>query len=111
MSLAEKMRESRKVVVEVGKIKFFGRRPTLEEFGKLYNANANSYEIARKYINDWEVTEKDLFPEGSKDSVPFDAELFAEYIVDSPVAAEKIRDALVNALNGYLETKESLKKN
>jgi len=37
--------------------------------------------------------------------------LFAEYISDSPEAAENIRDALVNALNGYLETKESLKKN
>ena len=111
MSLTERMKESRKVSVTVGKMKFFGRRPTLEEFGKLYNANANSYEIARKYINDWEVTEKDLFPEGSKDSVPFDADLFAEYISDSPESAEKIRDALVNALNSYLETKESLKKN
>lgn len=111
MSLTEKIRESRKVVVEVGKIKFFGRRPTLEEFGKLYNANANSYEIARKYINDWEVTEKDLFPDGSQDPVPFNAELFDEYIVDSPVAAEKIRDALLIAVNGYLEKKESLKKN
>lgn len=111
MSLTERMKESRKVVVTVGKMKFFGMRPTLEEFGKLYNANANSYEIARKYINDWEVTEKDLFPEGSADSVPFDADLFAEYISDSPESAEKIRDALVNALNSYLETKESLKKN
>lgn len=111
MNLAEKMKESRKVVVTVGKLKFYGRRPTLEEFGRLYNANANSYEIARKYIYDWEVTEKDLFHEGAKESVPFDVELFSEYISDAPETAEKIRDALVNALNGYLETKESLKKN
>lgn len=112
MSLANKMKESRKVIVEAGEMKFFGCRPSLEEFGKLYNANANAFDIARKFINGWEnVKEKDLFSGGSDEVVAFDQEIFSEYISDTTDVAEKIRDALIDSLNKYLETKESLKKN
>jgi len=112
MSLVERMKASRKVEVTVGEITFTGRRPTLEEFGKLYNENANSYEIASRFITNWEgVKESHLFSSGSDESVPFSGDVFREYISDSPEVAEKIRDSLVQALNTYLETKESLKKN
>ena len=111
MSLANRMKESRKVTIEVGEMKFFGRRPSLEEFGKMYNANANAFDIARKFINGWEnVKEKDLFSGGSDEVVAFDQEIFSEYISDTTDVAEKIRDALIDSLNKYLETKESLKK-
>ena len=112
MSLANRMKESRKVTIEVGEMKFFGRRPSLEEFGKMYNANANAFDLARKFINGWEnVKEKDLFSGGSDEVVAFDQEIFSEYISDTTDVAEKIRDALIDSLNKYLETKESLKKN
>ncbi len=110
MSLANKMKELRKVTVEVEEMKFFGRRPSLEEL--LYNVNANAFDIARKFINGWEnVKEKDLFSGGSDEVVAFDQEIFSEYISDSTDVAEKIRDALIDSLNKYLETKDKLKKN
>ena len=112
MSLVDRMKESRKVEVVYGEMKFIGRRPTLEEFGKLYNDNANSYEIAYKFINGWEnVKESNLFHGGSDDLVSFSPEIFREFICDAPNVAEVIRDSLVEALNQYLSTKEALQKN
>ena len=86
MSL-NKMKELRKVTVEVEEMKFFGRRPSLEEL--LYNVNANAFDIARKFINGWENVKKDLFSGGSDEVVAFDQEIFSEYISDSTDVAEK----------------------
>lgn len=111
-SLVNKMKEARKVEITIGEMKFIGRRPTLEEFGRLYNDNSNSYEIAYKFITGWDnVKESDLFPEGTGELVQFSPEVFREFICDAPSVAESIRDALVDALNKYLVTKEVLQKN
>ena len=112
MSLVDRMKESRKVEVMVGEMKFMARRPTLEDFGKLYNDNVNSYEMSSRYVTGWDgVKEKHLFPEGSEELVTFSAELFREYISDAPDVAEKIRDALVASLNDYVSKRDLLRKN
>lgn len=112
MSLVDRMKESRKVEIVCGEMKFIGKRPTFEEFGKLYNENANSYEIACKFMTGWEnVKESNLFSGGSDELVPFSHDVFREFICDAPNVAEVIRDSLIEALNKCLSAKELLTKN
>jgi len=111
MSLADKIRASRKVVVTIGEIKFMGRRATAEEFARYMSAQTLDAEVARYHIYDWEgVKESDLIDGGSKDMVKFDRELFAEIIGDKPewfgeIAKVVLADAL-ERLKGRIENEK-----
>jgi len=112
MVTGERIRESRKLDVSVGELKFFGRRPSFSEASDLLNAKANCYDVSRKFITGWEnVKERHIFPGGSDDNVEFSDDVFNEFISDSPEVAVAISDAVLAAFNAYMSAKETLQKN
>ena len=85
MSLADKIRESRKITVTIGDLKFTGRRATAEEFARYMQAQTLDAEVSRYHITGWDgVKESDLIDGGKADLVPFNKELFYEIIGDKP---------------------------
>ncbi len=83
MSLADRIREQRKIIVTVGDLKFYGRRGTSEEFAKYSMDRTMDAEVARLHITGWEgVKESDLVDGGTKELIPFDRETFCEVIGD-----------------------------
>ncbi len=97
MSLAERIRESRKITIEVGNIKFFGTRATAEQFSA-YSINSTlDAQVARNHVTGWEgVKESDLIEGGSKEIVPFKRADFDEVIGDRPDWAGEIAKAVLS---------------
>lgn len=111
MSLADKIRSSRIIEVNVdGKI-FLGRRPTDEEFGEI-RENSTAYEVCRKFVNDWRnVKESDLIDGGCDDQVAFDADIFYEYISDNAEIAIEISKKLISEAVDRINRKNKTIKN
>lgn len=85
MSLAERIREGRKITVTIGDIKFLGIRATSEQFSGYTMNNALDAEVSRRHITGWEnVRECDVIDHGSEKVIPFDREVFSEIIGDKP---------------------------
>ncbi len=85
MSLAEKIREQRKITVKIGEITFSGTRATSEEFSKYSISQTMDAEVSRRHITGWSgVKECDLLEGGSKDLIEFNREDFDSVIGDHP---------------------------
>tara|TARA_R110000772_G_scaffold23646_2_gene63139 strand:+ start:88 stop:426 length:339 start_codon:yes stop_codon:yes gene_type:complete len=112
MSLADKIRESRRIEIPVKEMKFFSSRPSVEEYGAMYLKGTTNAEVARRYVDGWEgVRECDLFPGGSKNEVKFDKELWREAIGDLMEIYNPIAEALIAATQKQIEAKAKNKKN
>lgn len=83
MSLKEKLKESRRITVEIGNVKFFGRRATEAETLAYHNGDTPNTEVAINHIDGWDgVKECDFLDGGSKELLKFDKEDFADGIAD-----------------------------
>src|SRR5690349_20650783 len=112
MSLAEKIRASRRLEIQVGDAVFYARRPTYEELGQLFWDKATNPEIARRFVTGWRnVRAKDLFADGSDDLVEFDREVWNEAAGDLKHATGVIADRLVKESHEYQEKAETERKN
>lgn len=112
MSLAEKIRASRRVSIPVGKMKFLGRRPTTAEFFQMYKDGAQDVDAVIMLIDGWEnVRECDLMKGGSKDLVEFDKVTFAEAIVDLPNIWQPIIEGLIKVTTEHMKLAEANEKN
>lgn len=110
-TLADKIRASRRMTIEYGKIKFYGRRPSVEEFAQLHRDSIHDAEIAKRFVDGWEgVKEKDLIAGGTTEPVSFDKELFSEFIADNPEAWKVIASAMIDAINARIAEKETSEK-
>lgn len=109
MSLIDKIRKSRETQVEAAGRKFTIRRPTDEEalaFGK-----SGLLEIVKKFVIGWELNEIDIIPGGDASAVPFDAELFAEWVADQPEVWEPLGTAILEAYKAHADKREASIKN
>lgn len=85
MSLADKIAESRKLTAEVGDIKLYFRRATVEEYVKYCDTGITNAEVARYHITGWDgVKESDIVDGGSNEKIPFDKKIFCDIIGDRP---------------------------
>lgn len=100
MSLADRLREQRKVTVKVGDLTFHARRATIEEFSRYALDRILDSEVSRLHVTDWNnVKECDIIDGGSKEIIPFDRDVFVEVIGDKPewfsaIAKEVLSDAI-----------------
>lgn len=100
MSLAERIRESRKITIEVGNIKFFARRATEDETIQYHTNDTRNIDIAINHVTGWEgVKESDLIDGGSKELIQFDQDSFNEAIKDRADWALEIAKVVFN--KGY----------
>lgn len=85
MSLADKIREQRKISVTVGDVTFTGTRATSEEFAKYSINQVMDAEVSRAHITGWSgVKESDLIDGGGKTELPFSKSDFDLVIGDKP---------------------------
>lgn len=112
--LAEKIKTSRQLTIEVGQMKFFARRLTWLEYARIYSGRLDAFEalLELQLVTGWEnVCDKDIFPGGGDDPVPFSRKIFDESIVDMPRAYQEIADKVMSATREFFETREENGKN
>ena len=111
-TLAEKIRASRMLTIEIGHMRFFARRPSIEEFGAIYQDGTKDPDMARRFVTGWEgVRECDLLRGGSEELVPFDADLWREAVADLPGVWRDICAALVKATRDHWDAVDINRKN
>jgi hypothetical protein len=85
MSIADKLREQRKLSISIDHITFYATRATVEEclvYGEEKTSDTN---VCRRHITGWDgVTSNDILADGSDDVVIYDKALFDEVIADRP---------------------------
>lgn len=115
MNLIEKIRAARQVNVEIDGNSFTVRRPTDMEMAKLktdaVRQGFSDSDVLRKYVVDWHgVQEIHLIPGGSPVDVPFEADLFMEWVADKPECWSPLVDAILNAYRAHEEARIELEK-
>lgn len=112
MTLADKIRAARNLTIEVGGMRFFARRPTVEEYGALYRDGVKDPDIARRFITGWEgVRECDLMVGGAEELIAFDSAIWSEAISDMPEVWRAICAKLTAATESHLEAVGGRAKN
>ena len=109
MSLIDKLRASRLSKVQVGSFEFTITRPTALDMVKLSGADKD--EMLKRFVVDWHgVKELDLIPGGDPFEVPFDKELFFEWLSDNPQFWEAIIKGIVDAYRAHEEKRTDNEK-
>lgn len=111
MSLIDKIRKAREVGVEAGGRQFVIRRPTDEEALRIGRADMDMLGIVKRFTVGWDLTELDLIPGGTPTSLPFDAELFGEWVADQPAVWEPLAQAIMDAYKAHADKREDAVKN
>jgi hypothetical protein len=111
MSLIDKIRKAREVGVEVNGKSFTIRRPTDEEALRIGRDNADMLAIVKIFTIGWNLAEIDVIPGGTDVKLPFESELFAEWISDQPEMWEPLAVAIMNAYKAHADKRESAVKN
>lgn len=111
MSLADKIRKSREITVNIGDKVFTGQRATPEQLGVYLANDLHQADVARRHITGWSnVTENDLYEDGGNSNVPFDKELFDLIIGDKPEWYSKIFQEVtiraIEIINGKAENEK-----
>jgi hypothetical protein len=113
--LIAKLRAKRASTVEIDGRTFTVRRPTLHEYLQ-YRSPDNKIHIPvedlRKFVTDWSgFTEHDFWGGGSGDAVPFDHDLFMEWVVDYPKVWSRLLNEVLEAFNRYIQSRDDIAKN
>lgn len=96
MSLIDKIKAARLTQITVGKYTFTVRRPTDLEASRLSHQNQETF--LKSFVTDWKgVHEIDLIAGGTAVDVPFEPDLFAEWIADQPQLWEPITSGIIDA--------------
>lgn len=109
--LSEKLRQSRTVRIEVGKLAFFAHRPTSVEAGEWRHDRRVVYRVIDK-VFDWEgVTLQDIFPQEPPHPQEFDKDLCLEWLADRPDIVSEISNKLTDAYEAHAKRLEDEIKN
>lgn len=82
--LIDKIKKSRETNIEAGGFKFTVRRPTDMEVIDFRGQDIKQGDILERFVLCWNVTETDIIPGGSGIPVPFQTDLFMEWVADRP---------------------------
>ena len=110
MSLIDKLRAARLSQVDADGHLYTIRRPTDAEAVSL--AQSAGLDLVRQFVADWDHTELSLgIPGGSAVAVPFDAELWREWVADQPQVWGILAEAIIAAYSSHAEKRETDAKN
>lgn len=108
-SLIDKIKAARLTSITVDKFSFTVRRPTDLEAIRL--TGKSQEQILKEFVTDWKgVQEIDLVPGGTSIDVPFDSDLFSEWIADQPQLWDPIISCVVEAYKRHNEQRDSTEK-
>ena len=107
------MRKARESTFEVGPVRLTVRRPTdLDALGMRYTSTKDALLGVSEFIVGWSgMTELDLFPGGTGKEVPFDREIFVEWIKDNPDHWSTVIDKVRSAYTIHSEKTKEITKN
>ena len=113
--LLEKLRKSRETLVEANGLQFTVRRLTDFDIGEITqnNESLNAKALCKRCVTDWPgMTELKLgIPGGTGAAVPFDSELFVEWLAEQKPVWEKLLSHIWEDYKRRAETLEDeLKK-
>lgn len=97
MELIEKLKKSRESQVEAGLFNFTVRRPTDMEVANMGGEIIREGDIMRRFVVGWDVKELDIIPGGTGVAIPFETELFIEWVADKPNLWEPLTKAITTA--------------
>lgn len=111
-SLIERLRRARQSTTGSGGRTFTIRRPTDLEMQEMAGKIDQRLLLVR-FVVDWGVmSEIDLgIPGGGPDPVPFDADLWAEWIADHPEHWDEITTAVIQGYRSHKAAMEEAAKN
>jgi hypothetical protein len=109
MSLIDKIRKARETTVEAAGKPFTIRRPTDEE--ALQFRHLTLIEVVKRFTIGWDVVELDLIPGGGPEKVPFDSDLFTEWVVDRPEFWVPLGNAIKDAYKAHADKRDAAVKN
>lgn len=82
-NLAEKLRQKRRITIEIDGRKFFATRATEEQFLRYGNTGTTDAQVCRNHVTGWEgVTHNDLLEDGDESIAKWDKDVFNECIGD-----------------------------
>jgi hypothetical protein len=111
MSLIDKLKKSRQSNIDVNGHKFTITRPTDYDALVISRDSINMLDVVKQFTVDWDLSELEIIPGGSGDQIPFDTELFAEWVSDQPAIWEPLANAIIAAYKAHTERRESTAKN
>lgn len=103
-SLIEKIKKAREQRVDAGGYSFTIRRPTDMDMLTLRNQAPTQGDIMHRYVTGWSgVLENHVVPGGSSDQVPFDSDLFIEWVSDRPELWRPLTDAIMQSYEAHFK--------
>lgn len=108
-ALIEKLKRARERKVEVAGNSFTIRRPTDAEVVAMDGRRALDY--VQAFVVDWDLAELAVVPGGGPEKVPFDRDLWAEWVSDRPQIWEPLANALLEDYKAHVEARETAGKN
>jgi len=111
-ALIEKLRRACEVKVTIDGKNYTVRRPTDAEIVELQRTGGATFAaVAKQFVVGWDLVELDLVPGGGPEPVPFDAELWAEWVADRLEMWAPIANAALDAYFKHRETRDADAKN
>jgi len=98
---------ARERIVEVDGRSYTIRRPKPAEM----LGDMTGMDLVRRFVVGWNWTNADLMPGGTPEPEPFDADLFADWIDDSPDLWEPLSAAILADWRAWVATREVAGKN
>ena len=111
-TLAEKIRESRKIEVVVDDVTFNCIRPSVDDFYAAVQKSSRDVQICKSYVIGWSgMKESQLIPGGSDEEVAFDANLWAEAVADCPHFYTPLAKNIFKAVTDFISARAKQEKN
>jgi hypothetical protein len=111
LSIIERIRRSRRSMVEAGGFEFTISRPTDMDMLEIGSKMTQALMLER-FVVDWSgVREVDLVPGGGPEVVPFSTPLLCEWIADRPDLWNPISDAIISGYRAHEADLEARAKN
>lgn len=107
-ALLEKLRRSREIQVQADGHTFTVRRPTEKDLSEL---DGKTVTMAQKFVVGWDLKEVDVIPGGGPEAVPFDADLWADWVADRSDLWLPLATAMYESYSKHVEARQGTAKN
>jgi len=112
MSIVEKLRQARNIEIEIDGVVFLAKRPTDLQAARWHSEKYNFCDMAADSVYGWRGFTGDMISSDlPKAEIPFDKELWSEWIVDNQEYWTPIAEKVLTAYSDFRKTKGEAAKN
>ena len=112
MDIIDRLKKARQSKITAGSFEFTIRRLTdMEAMTMQYTSTKEAVVGVMGFVIDWHgVTEGDVIPGQPGDAVPFNSDLFQEWVQDRPDLWEPLIDGVLSAYTSHREAQDKAGK-